>query len=39
MCTFSDFQYGFRPSWSTADLLTAVSDRIARALNRAEATP
>ena len=28
---FSDFQYGFRSSRSTADLLTAVSDRIARA--------
>ena len=31
---FSDFQYGFRSSWSTADLLTVVSDRIARAFNR-----
>ena len=30
---FSDFQYGFRSSQSTADLLTVVSDRIARALN------
>ena len=30
---FSDFQYGFRPSRSTADLLTVVSDRIARAFN------
>ena len=28
---FSDFQYGFRSSQSTADLLTAVSDRISRA--------
>ena len=27
---FSDFQYGFRSSQSTADLLTVVSDRIAR---------
>ena len=27
---FSDFQYGFRPSRSTADLLTVVSDRIAK---------
>ena len=27
---FSDFQYGFRSSWSTADLLTVVSDRTAR---------
>ena len=33
---FSDFQYGFR-SWSTADLLTVVSDRIARAFNRSGA--
>ena len=31
---FSDFQYGFRSSGSTADLLTVVSDRIARAFNR-----
>ena len=31
---FSDFQYGFRFSRSTADLLTVVSDRIARAFNR-----
>ena len=28
---FSDFQYGFRSSRSTADLLTVVSDRIVRA--------
>ena len=28
---FSDFKYGFRSSGSTADLLTVVSDRIARA--------
>ena len=28
---FSDFQYGFRSGQSTADLLTVVSDRIARA--------
>ena len=34
----SDFQYGFRPSRSTADLLTVVSDRIARAFNRSGAT-
>ena len=34
----SDFQYGFRSSRSTADLLTVVSDRIARAFNRSEAT-
>ena len=31
---FSDFQYGFRSSRSTADLLTVKSDRIARAFNR-----
>ena len=30
----SDFQYGFRSSRSTADLLTVVSHRIARAFNR-----
>ena len=35
---FSDFQYGFRSSRSTADLLTVISDRIARAFNRAGAT-
>ena len=35
---FSDFQYGFRTSGSTADLLTVVSDRIARAFNRSGAT-
>ena len=35
---FSDFQYGFRSSRSTADLLTVVSDRIARAFNRSGAT-
>ena len=35
---FSDFQYGFRSSRSTADLLTIVSDRIARAFNRSGAT-
>ena len=35
---FSDFQYGFRSSQSTADLLTVVSDRIARAFNRSWAT-
>ena len=31
---FSDFQYGFRSSHSTADLLAVVSDRIARAFKR-----
>ena len=35
---FADFQYGFRSSRSTADLLTVVSDRIARAFNRFGAT-
>ena len=36
---FSDFQYGFRSSLSTANLLTVVSDRIARgAFNRSGAT-
>ena len=35
---FSDFQYGFRSSQSTSDLLTVVSDRIARAFNRSGAT-
>ena len=35
---FSDSQYGFRSSRSTADLLTVVSDRIARAFNRSGAT-
>ena len=34
---FSDFQYGFRSSRSTADLLTFVSDRIAMAFNRSGA--
>ena len=35
---FSDFQYGFRSSRSTADRLTVVSDRIARAFNRSVVT-
>ena len=35
---FSDFQYGFRSCQSTPDLLTVVSDRIARAFNRSGAT-
>ena len=34
----SDFQYGFRSSRSTADLLTVVSDRIARAFITSGAT-
>ena len=29
---FSDFKYGFRSSRSAVDLLTVVSDRIAKAL-------
>ena len=33
---FCDFQYGFRSSQSTANLLTVVSDGIARAFNRSE---
>ena len=35
---FSDFQYGFRSSRSTADLLIVISDRIARALSSSGAT-
>ena len=35
---FSDSQYGFMSSQSTADLLTVVSDRIARVFNRSGAT-
>ena len=35
---FSDLQYNFRSSRSTADLLAVVSDRIARAFNRSGAT-
>ena len=35
---FSDFLYGMRSSRSTADHLTIVSDRIARAFNRSGAT-
>ena len=35
---FSDFQYGFKSSRSTGDLLIVVSDRIARAFNRSGAT-
>ena len=35
---FSDFQYGFRSTRSTADLLTVVSDRIAKTFNRSRAT-
>ena len=35
---FSDFQYDFRSSQSTADLLAVVTDRIAGASNRSGAT-
>ena len=35
---FSAFQYGFRPSRSSSDLLAVVSDRIARSFNRSRAT-
>ena len=35
---FSGFQYGFRSSQSTTDLLTVVSDRITRAFKRFAAT-
>ena len=35
---FSDFQYGFRSSRSTADLLPVASDIIARAFNRSGTT-
>ena len=31
---FSDFQYGFRSSQSTADLLAILSDKIARSFSR-----
>ena len=35
---FSGFQYRFRSSRSTTDLLTVASDRIARAVNKSGAT-
>ena len=38
MAFFSDFQYEFRSSQSTADLLIVVSDRIGRACARSGAT-
>ena len=38
MWSFSGFQYVFWCSQSTADLLTIVSDRIARVFNRPGAT-
>ena len=37
-CLFSDFQFSFRPFRSTADLLAAVSDTIARSFNGSGAT-
>ena len=37
-CLFSDFQYGFRFSRSTTDLLTVAPDKIARTFNRCRAT-
>ena len=36
--TFSDFEYGFRSSRSIVDLLTIVSDGIARPCKRSGAT-
>ena len=38
MTFFSDLQYVCRSFRSTADLLTVVSDRIARAFNKSVAT-
>ena len=38
MWLFADFQYGFRSSRSTADLLAVATDRIARALNKSGTT-
>ena len=35
---FSDFQYGVRSSRSIADILTVVSNRTVRSLNRSRAT-
>ena len=35
---FSDFQYGFGSSQSTAELLTVLPDRIARAFNMSGVT-
>ena len=35
---FSDIQYGFRSSRPTANLMTVVSDRIARAFNSSQTT-
>ena len=38
MWSFLHFKYRFRSSQSTADLLTVISDTIARALNKSGAT-
>ena len=38
MWPFPDFEYGFRPSLSTAGLLTVVSDRVASTFDRSGAT-
>ena len=38
MWLFFYFQYGFRSSQSTADLVTVVSDRIATVFNKCGAT-
>ena len=38
MAFLSDSKYGFKTSSLTADLLTAASDRIARAFNKSGAT-
>ena len=38
MAFFSDFQYGFKSSRSSADLLAVVSDRIAWAFDRSGTT-
>ena len=35
---FSDFEYSFRSSWTTADLLAIVSERIMQLFNRSVAT-
>ena len=35
---FSNFQYGFRSSWSTVDLLAAIFDKIARVFKSSWAT-
>ena len=37
-CLFSDFQYDFRSCRSSVDILTVVSDRIARTFNSSGAT-